>query len=96
MTREQAYDEHISPLMRTIIAACKEHNIQFVAAFNLEDAADPESAGMLCKTVILPNPTGNDERLLRMRDILYPPEARPIYISTTKADGTVVFAAVLP
>jgi len=97
VTREQAYDEHISPLMKKIITLCKKHDIQLVAAFCLEDAADPASEGMLCKTVILPNPTGNDERLVRMRDILYPRGTPPLHVTARNAAGEVTkMIAVLP
>jgi len=96
VTREQAYDEHISPLMKKIIAMCKEHDIQLVAAFNLEDAADPASEGMLCRTVILPNATG-DERLLRMRDIIFPPQPSPMYMTVRNGAGEATeMVAVLP
>lgn len=37
MTKEQAYDEQISPLMARIIAICKQHKIAFICDFKLDD-----------------------------------------------------------
>lgn len=52
--KEQAYDEHISPLMTKIIALCKEHGIPVVAKFQLD--YDEEQEGPLyCTTSIVPD-----------------------------------------
>ena len=37
MTREQAYDAHIKPLLEQIDNLCHVHRIPMVAAFQLED-----------------------------------------------------------
>ena len=49
--KENAYDEHIAPLMTRIIATCQEHSIPVVAQFQLdpdEDTGEP----MFCTTII--------------------------------------------
>lgn len=35
--REEVYDEHIAPLMRSIIVLCEEHDIPVIASFQLND-----------------------------------------------------------
>ena len=50
MTKEEAYDSQINPLMAEIIRICKEHKIAFLASFALgfdEDSDDPDSE-LLC------------------------------------------------
>lgn len=47
MTKEQVYDEQIAPLMDTIIQVCKEHKINMLADFDLDD-------GLKCTTALIP------------------------------------------
>jgi len=42
-TEEKAYDDLISPLMKQIIAICKERKISFLASFLYESSEDEES-----------------------------------------------------
>ncbi len=49
--REEAYDEHISPLMTKIIALCKEHDIPVLASFDIQCDDDE---GLMCTPAILP------------------------------------------
>lgn len=51
-TREDAYDEHIAPLMTKIIEACQKHDIPMVASFQLDQ--DREVPDFFCTTAILP------------------------------------------
>jgi len=50
-TKEDVYDEQISPLMSQIIAICKEHRIPLVAQFNYADEPDGEGY-KFCTTVL--------------------------------------------
>ena len=49
-TKEDVYDEQISPLMAQIIAICKEHRIPLVAQFNY--ANEPDDGPRFCTTVL--------------------------------------------
>lgn len=53
MTKEQAYDDQISPLMTEIIRICGEHKISFVASFALGKDPNDEDSDMLCTSCAL-------------------------------------------
>ena len=46
MTKEEIYDEQIAPLMDTIIQVCKEHKINMLADFDLDDGLKCTSASL--------------------------------------------------
>lgn len=46
MTREQAHDEFIQPLMDQILKLCKEHQIPVLATFHLDEE-------MLCTSCLM-------------------------------------------
>lgn len=52
MTREEAYDTKISPLMTQIIAICKEHDIPAFASFQYNDDRDGDDEARHCTTVL--------------------------------------------
>jgi hypothetical protein len=58
--KEALYDEQISPLMRQIIALCKEHKINMVADFSL--GYDPEADETLFCTTALPEIDPGDQK----------------------------------
>lgn len=70
MTREEIYDAEISPLMKQIIAVCKEHDIPLVADFQLDDDRESEDAGFHCTTFIVPH--GTAQKMLKAQAILRP------------------------
>lgn len=47
MTKEEIYDEQISPLMTQIIAICKEHGIANICTFSLD-----LEEGLCCTTAM--------------------------------------------
>lgn len=63
--REQIYDEQINPLMAQIIALCKEHNIPFLASFQLTSEDDP----LMCTSYWFPD--GTTERLKEAANAIY-------------------------
>lgn len=79
--RETVYDEQISPLIKKIIAVCKEHSIPMLADFELDD-------GMPCTTAIL----GKDspERLRRAHDVLRPHRGSPVIMVSTFDDAGIL------
>lgn len=62
MTKEKVYDDQIEPLMRQILAICKEHKIAMLADFTLDD-------DMKCTSALLSDeyrPTPNQLKCLEM------------------------------
>ena len=56
MTKEDIYDEQISPLMVQIISICKEHDIPLVADFQIDNdrsTVDPNDT-FHCTTLLVP------------------------------------------
>ena len=70
MSKENAYDEHIAPLMTQIAALCQEHKISVFATFILDN--DPMSGPLLCTTALTEDQ--NDARglvlLMKLRAIV--------------------------
>src|SRR5450432_4241349 len=55
MNKEQIYDEQISPLMTQIIKICQDHEIDFIANFELgpvDEGRDPEEQATSCHTFL--------------------------------------------
>ena len=50
MRKEQTYDEKIFPLMKQIIAICKESKIAMVCTFDIRDEDDPDLLCTSCLT----------------------------------------------
>lgn len=53
MTKEEAYDQFVSPLMTQIIAVSKEHDIPMVAVFEITDDRSSDDK-RICSTSIAP------------------------------------------
>lgn len=75
MTKEEAYDTQISPLMAQIIAICKEHKIAHVCSFSL----DFES-GLCCTTFDIEDEQKPPDEFVRMVAIIHPPRTRELII----------------
>ncbi|MBZ5795945.1 hypothetical protein K8353_38090 [Burkholderia contaminans] len=94
ITKEQIYDEQISPLMTQIIAICKEHGIPIVASFFTPGNDDPELAvttALLGNGFEAPKNFGNALRELR-------PElfgGTPLMLRADHGDGSTTLTAVL-
>ena len=61
MTKEEIYDEQVSPLMTKIIKICKEHKIATLCSFSLDDE------GLLCTTSLLQDETNPPRSLIDCR-----------------------------
>ena len=84
-TKEQVHDDKISPLMRQIIAVCKEHGIAMFATFHLPD----ETQDTLRCTTHLPDGDGKfDPVHSNLHGIIYPSLSRTM-ITTRNAIGDV-------
>ena len=66
MTKEEIYDDQINPLMARIINVCKEHNIPFIASFQLT-GEDTEEV-IFCNSSLLPD--GSSAVLSKLAKIL--------------------------
>jgi hypothetical protein len=87
MDLEHIYDEQISPLMAQIIKIAKEHDMPFIASFQLTDAEDEEEPLMCtsCQT-----PEGCTEKLVQAKNILYSPSsATTLTLTARDANGAI-------
>ncbi|WP_175908023.1 hypothetical protein [Burkholderia seminalis] len=93
-TKEQIYDEKISPLMTQIISICKEHKIPIVASFFTPGDDDPELA---VTTALLGNgfeaPINFSNALRQLRPELF--GGAPLILRTEHGDGSTTLTAVI-
>ncbi|KWI50698.1 hypothetical protein WT72_24320 [Burkholderia pseudomultivorans] len=93
-TKEQIYDEQISPLMAQIIAVCKEHKIPVVASFFTPGEDDPELA---VTTALLGNgyeaPANFTNALRALRPELF--TGTPLMLRTDHSNGSTTMTAIL-
>lgn len=79
MTKEEAYDSLINPLMAQIIAICKEHRIPVLASFTL----DAES-GLHCTTTLLEDEWEPSEEIIAASKELFRESGASLMTLTTK------------
>lgn len=93
-TKEQIYDEKISPLMTQIISICKEHKIPIVASFFTPGDDDPELA---VTTALLGNdfeaPKNFSNALRELRPELF--GGAPLMLRTEHGDGGTTLTGVV-
>lgn len=87
MTKEEAYDSQISPLMTQIIAICKEHKIAMLCSFSLD--------GVECTSALLDGEYEPPAHLLNALRIIRPPSPSPLMMTVKKADGSKEITAFL-
>lgn len=87
MTKEEAYDAKVSPLMKQVIAICKEHQIPMLAYFTLDC-----EEGLHCTTMLIPEEFEPSETLKQAAAVCNRSSERvsPMYITTRDASGQVV------
>lgn len=88
MTREQMYDDKISPLMAQIIAICKEAQIPMLAEFAL-DWSEDEQSHLKCTTALLDESWDQPEEMVKALNILKPPQRSPLMMNVRDGDGNV-------
>lgn len=64
MNKEEIYDQKISPLMAQIIKACQEHNIEFIASFDIPTEEHPD---LRCTSAVIEQAVGFREALQAIR-----------------------------
>jgi len=91
MTKENVYDEQISPLVHQIINICKEHNIALLLSAQLQDEDDET---LYCTTILPGNDDVSDEKFVQALNIIRPP-SRALHITTIHADGSQTLTAII-
>jgi len=87
MTKEQIYDQQISPLMAQVIEICKEHKIAFVATYSL---SRPDDEGLLCTSALLEDDCEPPDSYLASMRLIYGRSREPLMMITTRdASGQV-------
>jgi hypothetical protein len=82
MSKEQAYDDHVSPLMAQVIALCKEHKINMAAQFALD--CDGDNGPLYCTTILHDVDKDDErgiERMRQCRRVMYP--SAPVFAFMT-------------
>lgn len=84
MTKEEIYDEKISPLMTQIIAICKEHKIANVCSFSLD-----LEEGLVCTTAMTEADFEPPDKYKECVKLLYDQGPPPMMVTTRDADGKI-------
>ena len=89
-TKEEIYDDEISPLMKQIITICKKHGIAHVSSFclDLEDE-------FCCTTALTTDAFNTPEKFKECVGILYRQTSPPLKLTTRDKDGNVTSMAVI-
>ncbi len=83
-TKEQIYDEEISPLMTQVIAICKKHKIANVCSFSIADSEE----GLFCTTAMTEEEFDPPDTLKELVRILYPRKS-PTMMTVRDGNGNV-------
>jgi len=92
MSKENVYDEQISPLVHQIIDICKEHNIALLLSAQLEDE---DERRLYCTTILPGDDDVSDEKFVQALSIIRPPSRSAMHITTTHADGSQTLTAAI-
>ena len=92
MSKEDIYDNEISPLVAQVIELCQKHGISMIANFACPNDED-ESLQVLS---MVPDengehPANHKEALICIR----PPRRSPMMLTTSRADGSKTMTAIL-
>lgn len=86
MTREEAYDSKVNPLMAQIIAICKEHGIPMLCSFYL---ADEHNETLACTSALLSDDLEPPESFLEAYEWLKPQNNSMLMITTRDKDNKI-------
>ena len=92
MTKENVYDEQISPMVHQIIGICKEHNIALLLSAQLQDEDDET---LYCTTILPGTDDVSDEKFVQALNIVRPPSRSVMHLTTTHADGSQTLTAII-
>lgn len=90
MTKEEIYDEQISPLITRVIRICKENKIANVMSFSLD-----LEEGLCCTTCMTEDDFEPPEKFRECVKLLFPPKINPLFVTITKGDGSKEITAIM-
>lgn len=89
MTREQAYDSLLNPLIAQVLEICKAHKIPMLASFGLEESDDEETEGLHCTSALLEDDWNPSPELLQAYRTIYSQRTSALtMITITKKPAT--------
>ena len=93
-TKEQVYDEEISPLMTRIIAICQNEGIAMLASYHIPNEEDDQ---LMCSTHLENGDGDFHPKLSRACAVIRSGTTTtpPMMITTTAADGFKTLTAIL-
>lgn len=91
-TKEEVYDDQISPLMSQIINICKANKIANLCTFSLKDE---DGEKLSCTTAMLTDEFDPPEEYKQALEIIRPPQRNPMMMTVTKADGSKEIHAIV-
>jgi len=92
MTKENVYDEQISPLVRQIIDICREHEIALLLSAQLEDEDERE---LFCTTILAGTDEVSCEKFVQALNVIRQPSRPVMHMTTTHGDGSQTLAAII-
>ncbi|MNF40655.1 hypothetical protein D3C76_1725420 [compost metagenome] len=92
MTKENVYDEQISPLVRQIIAICREHEIAPLLSAQLEDEDERE---LFCISILPGTDEMSCEKFVQALNIIRPTSQSFMQMTTTHPDGSQTLTAII-
>jgi hypothetical protein len=92
MSKENIYDEQISPLMQQIIAISREHKIALFFSARLEDEDGDQ---LYCTTHLPGDDDVHHDKFNQCALIIRPPSQPTMQITTTHADGSKTLTAFI-
>ncbi|CAH0179589.1 hypothetical protein SRABI123_01403 [Pseudomonas sp. Bi123] len=92
MTKENVYDDQISPLVHQIVNICKEHNIALLLSTQLQDEDDET---LYCTTILPGTADVSDEKFVQALNIIRPPSRSVMHMTTTHANGSHTLTAII-
>ncbi|WP_085725733.1 hypothetical protein [Pseudomonas sp. R37(2017)] len=92
MTKENLYDEQISPLVQKIIAICQEHEIALLLSAQLEDEDKRE---LFCTTILPGTDEVSCEKFVQALNIIRPPSGPVMYLTTTHTNSSQTLTAII-
>ena len=91
-TKEQIYDDEISPLMARIIEICKSNKIAMVMSFYLPDE---EQDTLHCTTGFVADEYEPSDSLIKAWEILRPKEKPILSVTVEHANGEKTVTAIM-
>jgi hypothetical protein len=92
MTKENVYDEQISPLVRHIIDICRAQEIALLLSALPEDEDERE---LFCTTILPGTDEVSCEKFVQALSVICPPGRPVMHMPTTHANGSQTLTAII-